>query len=249
MRKIHLVFGCAVFMVPAAAHAELGVGLSTSAAINFKTGEYLPKIDPDTGFKFTNTTLDLMLTLFTERFFVTVNYDTPLKEDYSILNGGTIEVEMTRLDEGITFGYDVYRGLNLFLGYKIGETEGKSVRTTGTSASTVNYLDKGPFVGLSYGYNFGAMGTLSASVAYASFEGEIRSNNEITSVTRTTSGDTSGLSYGIKWSTGLQTGALFSIGFKQNLYKFVDKDLSLGNSNDLKQNFDIFYVQVSSDFK
>lgn len=247
MRKTLLGLGCAGLMIPSVSLAELG--MSAGAAINFKTGEYIPRLDADTGFKFTNTTLDLMLTLFTERFFLTLNYDAPLKEDYSVLNRGTIEVEMTRLDEGITFGYDVYRGLNLFLGYKIGETEGKSVRTTGTSAGTVNFLDKGPFAGLSYGYNFGALGTFSASVAYASFNGKITNINEITNATQSTSGSTTGLSYGIKWSKGLQTGAQFSIGFKQNLYEFVDKDLTLGNSNDLKQDFDIFYVQVASEFK
>lgn len=249
MSRIRAALGVAASMFPATLLADLGVDMSTSAAINFKTGEYLPKADPDTGFKFSNTTLDLTLTLFTDRFFLALNYDAPLKEDYSVVNGGTIEVETTRLDEGITLGYDVYRGLNVFLGYRTGETEQKTVRTNGSTAITANYYDKGPFAGLSYGYSLGAAGTLSASVAYARFDGEIITQNQITDVIRSTGGTTSGLSYGIKWSRDLRTGATFSIGFKQNLYKFEDEDLGFGATNDLEQNFDIFYVQVSNDFK
>jgi hypothetical protein len=241
--------GTAVWLFPSISLADLEVGTSVSAALNFKTGEYLPRVDPDTGFKFSNTTLDLTLTVFTDRFFVAVNHDAPIKEDYSVVNGGTIEVETTRLDQGITVGYDVYQGLNVFVGYKIGETELESVRTTGSTAITVNYKDEGPFAGLSYGYNFGAAGTVSGSVAYADFDGEIRSRNHITGITRTTGGTTSGLSYGIKWSKELRTGAVFAIGLKKNLYEFKDKDLAFTTSNDLEQDFDITYVQVSSDFK
>lgn len=250
MRKSRLTLGIAVLIFPTTLLADSDLRLSASTAINFKTGEYVPKSDPDTGFKFTNTTLDLALILSTSRFFVALNYDSVLKEDYTVINKGTIEVEITRRDEGLTIGYDVYRGLNVLLGYKIGETEQQTVRTNGMTAKSGSYFDKGPFVGLSYGYNLGAVGTLSASVAYANLKGEISVLNQLTQVSQSTGGTTSGLSYGIKWSKDVRDGTTLSIGYKQNKYRFVDKDISLsgGSPSDLTQDFGILYVQATNYF-
>lgn len=235
-------------MPPGIAIADAPFNMATSVAAGFKNGEYLPKSDPDTGFRFSATSLDLAMDFYTDRTFVTINYDVPIKDDYSIVNGGTIEIDSTRIDAGITLGYNVYRNLNLFAGYKIGETKQKYVRTNGTSAGVIVYHDAGPFAGASYGYSLGAAGSVSGSIAYALFNGQIRRHDLLTDVIQDTSGITSGLSYGVKWSRGLRNGTTFSIGYKLNAYDFADRDMGFGSNSDLRQNFDILYVQVSSEF-
>jgi len=240
--------GLAMLFFPAVLLADDPLQFSASTAINFKTGQYLPKLDPDTDFKFKNTTLDLGFTLFTGRYYVALNYDTTIKEDYTVINKGTIEVESTRLDQGITAGYDIGGGLGVFLGYKTGKTEQDTVRTNGTTAILISYYDKGPFAGVSYGYSFGKAGSFSASLAYANMDGEIRRTNEITEVTQRTTGTTSGLSYGIKWTKEVREGRTLAIGFKRHDYDFKDKDMAVSRTGDISQKFDIIYVQMSDFF-
>jgi len=236
---------------PAVLLADDPLQFSASTAINFKTGQYLPKADPDTGFKFKNTTLDLGFTMFTSRYYVALNYDTTIKEDYSIVNGGTIEVETTRLDQGIAAGYEIGGGLGVFLGYKIGETEQHAFRPAGADAVSLSYYDKGPFAGVSYGRSFGKAGSFSASLAYANMDGEISESDHVTGVTERTTGTTSGLSYGIKWTKEMREGRTLAIGFKRHDYRFKDKDMALSGgsgSSDLDQKFDTIYVQMSDFF-
>jgi hypothetical protein len=239
--------GLAMLFFPTVLLAD-DLQFSANTAINFKTGQYVPKVDPDTGFKFMNTTLDLGFTMFTSRYYVALNYDTTIKEDYTVINKGTIEVETTRLDQGITAGYDIGGGLGVFLGYKTGRTEQDTVRTIGTTAKLISFYDKGPFAGVSYGHSFGKAGSFSASLAYANMDGEIRVTDELTTVTQRTTGTTSGLSYGIKWTKEVREGRTLAIGFKQHDYRFKDKDMGLGGSQDLDQKFDIIYVQMSDFF-
>jgi hypothetical protein len=247
MKNIRMSVVLAVLFFPAVSPAD-DLQFASSAAINFKTGEYVPRNDPDTGFKFKNTTLDLGFTVFTSRFYVALNYDTTLKEDYAVINNGTIEVNITRLDYGITAGYELGGGVGVFAGYKTGETEQETVRTTGATAISLSYYDKGPFVGLSYGRNFGKPGSVALSVAYADFDGEIQRTNEITGVKQKTTGTTSGLSYGIKWTKEVREGRTLALGFKRHDYRFEDKDTALGVSNNLEQTFNIIYVQMSEYF-
>jgi hypothetical protein len=221
---------------------------STSAAINFKTGEYTPKLDEDSGFKFTNTTLDLGFTVFTSRYYLALNHDSTLKEDYAIVNGGTIEVDITRLDYGITAGYDLGGGFGVFVGHRIGETEEEAVRVTGTTADVISFRDKGPFAGVSYSHSFGNVGSFSASLAYANFDGEIDVRDAQTSERERTTGKTSGLSWGIKWTKGKRDGTSVSVGFRHQDYDFKDKALGFGDDQSLKQTFDTFYVQISDFF-
>jgi len=149
-----------------------------------------------------------------------------VKEGFSIVNGGTVEV--------------------YFLDKKIGETKETIVRTNGAYTRNSCFLDTGPFVGLSYGYQFGTAGTLSTSLAYASLKGEFGSQDLVTKAITKTRGSTSGLSYGIKWSKDLRSGTTLAIGIKQNKYDFKDEDMGFSLSQDLKQNFDILYIQTTS---
>src|SRR5687767_6753435 len=66
MKNIRMSVVLAVLFFPAVSPAD-DLQFASSAAINFKTGEYVPRNDPDTGFKFKNTTLDLGFTVFTSR--------------------------------------------------------------------------------------------------------------------------------------------------------------------------------------
>jgi len=239
-----------VLVYPATLWADFDLRFAASTTLNFKEGEYIPKNDPDTGFKVSTTTIDLSLTVFSNRFFVAANYDPSIKDDYTVINGGTIELNTSRLDAGITVGYDVWKGFNVFVVYKHGETEEKSVRTTGTTAAEITFTDKGPFAGIGYGYNFGRFGALSASVAYANFDSEIRRHNLIADLIEKTGGTTSGLSYGVKWSRDIRDGTTLAFGFRKNLYDFVDKDMAIGSyDNSLKQEFSILSAQVTNYFK
>ncbi len=199
------------------------------AAVNYKTvgfavgkKEFAPQY----------VTLDMSLTTAYRGFYLGANYDVSLK-DYVTLNntpagGGGVDnsiVTFSRQDAGMTFGHNVWKSMNLFVGYRLGETSAHvfSDLTSGARNSSIAFLTKGPFLGASYGFAMGKRGTLLLSAAYAAMLSEVteRSTPSIGAAeNRDLEGSANGYSVGIGWTGPLEGTLAYTVAYKFSKYKF-----------------------------
>jgi hypothetical protein len=141
----------------------------------------------------------------------------------------------------------VTKNWSLFAGFKYGKTEMTFVprdfdeevdeeEEENEVPDTVeltdeSYLQKGPFIGASYSWQFEKAGSLSVSLAYASLhatnnfsantdeEEEEEELTEFDDLTGRIKGDTKGFSYGLSWSMPLSSNLIFQTRFKINDYQ------------------------------
>ncbi len=156
------------------------------------------------------------------------------------------ETKVERSDASITFGANVWRGLNVFTGYMEGRTRLTPEPTCYTyplPCSALNlavdlenekrgeyrqkYTEKGPYVGLSYGWQIGDAGTLSASFAYAEMKGTFTDNYVTTSYGDehfNFTGDSIGTSLGVTWSSPLGESSSYFFDLRQQKYSMKGRD-------------------------
>jgi hypothetical protein len=154
----------------------------------------------------------------------------------------------SRKDLDLTLGYRVTKNWSLFAGFKYGKTEmtfiprdfdeevdeeeeDESEAPDTVELTDESYLQKGPFIGASYSWQFEKAGSLSVSVAYASLdttnnfsantdeEEEEEELTEFDDLTGKVKGDTKGFSYGLSWTMPLSSNLLFQTRFKINDYQ------------------------------
>lgn len=201
-------------------------------------------------------TLDLGMTLAYRSFYVSFSYDSSIKDDVTHnttpSGSGTPDdsiVYSSRVDGAATIGYNAWRGLTVFGGYKYGESKGLGFAdATGSVENFENRLiSNGPFLGASYSFRFQDKGSLDLSVAYAIMDGESKYASASTRVVQ--QGDETGFSYGIAWSGALSETAGYTVGLKANRYTF-DADPLSGSTEDpdIDEIHNIFYLAVQKYF-
>jgi hypothetical protein len=153
----------------------------------------------------------------------------------------------SRKDLDLTLGYRVTNNWSLFAGFKYGKTEmkfiprdideeidddGEAEQQKIFKLTTESYLQKGPFIGASYSWQFEKAGSLNVSLAYAFLDAtdnffantdeEEEEEEEITEfddLSGQVKGDTKGFSYGLSWTMPLSSNLLFQTRFKINAYQ------------------------------
>ena len=184
----------------------------------------------------------------------TVDVDETLSPAHSgpaaayYLNVPGHETKVKRDDKSITVGMNVWEGMNAFMGYM----EGKTILTPeptcalpipifplctalNLAADLENeqrgdyqqvYTERGPYVGVSYGWQIANVGTLSASFAYARMAGDFRDNYIINAGDNhfDFAGDSVGTSLGLNWTVPLGESLTGFIDLRQQKYSMDGKD-------------------------
>lgn len=200
-----------------AAGGSVGLGFVTK---RLDYNLYTLKVNP------TTNALALNGTLFYGRTYASVEHEVQVTGDtaYQFSSGGGVATtnEFDRRDSGLTIGYNIWRGLSIFGGYKYGATQVTSLATSDSQEFTNRA--SGPFLGLSYGFRIGE-GVLGVSIAYANFKAmlEHRFLGPTTTGTDIPS-KTTGNSYGISWSAPLTKELHYRLSLKTNRYKFTVND-------------------------
>jgi hypothetical protein len=183
--------------------------------------------------------------------YLIVEADRPFSQEISYLPGTTpVQLALQREDESATMGFNPWRSLNLFAGYKRGQTE-LTTFPAGGSTELLEFVfdESGPFAGASYSFDF-ASGQLMLSLAYADLPTSVTRTVLRDSTAETTHGNTSGLSYGFKWTGNLAESLDYQIGIKTTNYEFDDADLVIDAGKDMStdQTYRIFFVGLSKVF-
>ena len=267
MKKIYSLFLVVLILaVPAAgARAEEDSDFAVVGGVSFGF--------KDVGFDITGkkfkpqfVTVDVSFTAAYKRAYLTLDYDPSIKDyvthdDAPNANGGIDNQTLlfSRLDYSATLGYNVWRDLNLFAGYKFGETR-VNLFSDATVFDTfpptelerlnqeVSLRESGPFAGLSYAFRF-EKGSLSMSAAYAKLGGKFVFTNIAGKVV--SKGDTDGLSIGLGWSGPLAGNLSYAVGYKGHRYKYRQDSITDTNtpedfSSDVSYN--MFYIGIANYF-
>jgi long-subunit fatty acid transport protein len=181
------------------------------------------------------------------------NWQLSLNASTSLADADIAEEEdlgqASRKDLDLTLGYRLNKNWSLFGGYKYGKTsmtfiprdfgeeedeevQEESPPQNATGITDESYLQKGPFIGASYSWQFEKAGSLSLSIAYAYLDA---TNNfaantdeeeedeeelaEFDDLTGRVKGDTQGFSYALSWTMPLSSNLLFQTRFKINDYQ------------------------------
>lgn len=192
-----------------------------------------------------------------DRFYVSLKYENSFESNADSDVPGTAAIDfsaspplvtkaetaVTRTDFSIAFGYNAWRGLNVFVGYLDGETELTPDPITTPDGATnfaqnqwekdgstyrQTYQETGGFVGVSYGWVIGEAGTISVSGAYAFMEGTYKDNYYAGKFRY--EGDSQGLSLSVTWSAALTDHVGYFVDLRRQAYDF-DGDDDTGNSD------------------
>ena len=210
-------------------------------AVNYKAVSFevsQKKFDP------TYVTLDLAVTMAYRGFYLGGNYDVSLKDFVTINNtpsgGGGLDnsvITFSREDLAATFGYNVWKTMNVFAGYRQGETTGyvfSDLANLIPRNTNIVFLTKGPFIGTSYGFAMGKRGTLLLSAAYAAMSGEVTILSYLENGTYESThaqGPANGYSVGLGWTGPLEGSLVYTVAYKYSKYSF-DQDNTTNPSDD-----------------
>lgn len=153
------------------------------------------------------------------------------------------ETDIEREDQSITFGYNAWQNLNVFVGYMKGKTTlSPDAMCPGICTTPManlaydhhvvnigsyeqEYTEEGFFAGLSYGYRVSDIGTLSASIAYASMDGQYKDNYAaLPAENFDFEGDSTGFSIGLTWSAPLTDRVGYFVDLRRQAYSMDAKD-------------------------
>ena len=150
----------------------------------------------------TFTTLNLSFTGVRDKLYITANTDLPFSSEFYNFSdqGGDVIRSIKREDYSLTAGYNLYKRINVFGGYSYGSNDylNESFSSPGT-INSVKETDSGFFLGSNYTHDFDRYGAITATIAYALFDGEIKSNIPSSDIYNNT-GDTDGFSFTITYS-------------------------------------------------
>lgn len=197
------------------------LGFDMGLGFNSKKLEYSVA---DVKFKPRFNTLAINATTFYSRASITAEHEVMLTSDpiYGAdAFGAANTVDFKREDSALTLGYNAWRGLTVFGGYKQGSTTTYALYPADSQVFT--NTASGPFIGVNYGFRIGD-GVLGVSFAYADLRGETSLLFLGSSVGTDVPGKTRGSSYGISWSAPLTPELQFRLSLKTNRYKFTVND-------------------------
>lgn len=199
-----------------------------TVGINFKSLEFKRAYDTSTT-QATFIMADLTVTAAFDDFYMQLNTNQPLSEEKTSDSIGEILVE--RDDVTLTMGcncLDSIEKLTLFIGYNTGTTLING--TVPGSTFQEDYKDSGFFIGGSYPLFTTKYGGLTGVAAYASLDGSLHLQDEVTVTDEIIEGDTAGFSYGFSWNGGLSKTMNYSLSIKQQIYVFESEEFSLDKS-------------------
>ena len=219
------------------------VRLVTGLSLGYSDFSFPEKLDHNISFPSANIPIALTMG----------NWQLALNASSSLTDADIAEEEDTgkasRKDLDLTLGYRVTKNWSVFTGFKYGKTamtfvprdfdeevdpeEGVDEEEEADvfEMTKESYLQKGPFIGISYSWQFEKAGNLSLSVAYATLqatnnfsantdeEEEEEELTEFDDLTGQVKGDTKGFSYGLSWTMPLSSNLLFQTRFKINDYQ------------------------------
>jgi len=260
MKTIHslvLIFILLSSVEQYAIAAEDSWNIIPNAAINFKTSDFNIS---QTAFDPKYTTLNLTLTSTYNKFFISGNFDQSIKDESKFFIDGSQSFifNATRVDSGLTFGYNIWKSLSVYGGYIYGKTDitlfsqeailpmtTNPVPNPSEANTSVSFEEEGLFLGTSYGIEF-TKGSINLGIGYADLDGEIQflalNGSNIVP------GDTTGFSYAINWTAPLSGTLNYNIGIKIKQFKFKDTRNPKSEDLSFNENFTIFIVGVSNYF-
>lgn len=248
MKQYHPAFiATLVLLLPATSLATQGIDIDTSfdVALKRETWDFSSKGKDLNDINADFTSLDFLVRTTIGGFFIAANYDTALDAD--IIRGTSGEfLESDRKDSSLTLGYGLPANINIFGGYKYGQTEiiGEDLNGVVIEGVRISMTEKGPFVGASYFQRIGKGSGLGVSTAYAFLDGLFKIEQGTNSLEL--DGDTKGFSYGIFWTGTFSQGIYYKLGYKLNRYEFkttLPSDKSITNNEDMN----IFQMTLSFD--
>jgi len=232
---------------PSIAMAESDFQVGGAVGIQSKQVEFSYS---DINLKPTFQMITYALTASYGRFFANLELEAMIEGDSQYYrdtsSNRTVTFDFKRSDSTITLGYNLWRGLSVFGGYKQGETEA----TLSSVAFDIQQLvvsEKGPFAGIAYGQPIGKKGTLAVSAAYASFDAESIVRFVGFGAEFKSGGTTSGLSYGVSWTGSLSESSYYRLSYKINEYRFKDKDQVFADTS-TDENYRIVGLSVGTNF-
>ena len=197
-------------------------------------------------------TLTASVTAIYAKAYVSVKIENSIGDaiaDSSVPFAGP-EVPAEREDLSITFGYNVWKTMNVFVGYMDGETsvrptpncgapDGSDIRDCNAAQLSSDagqiyqqtYTEDGMYLGASYAWKFVDVGTLSLSIAYAELDGTYEDNynpdfNDDKDFKY--EGDSEGLSFGVNWSAPLTKHVGYYVDLRRQSYEM---DGEVANAN------------------
>ena len=186
--------------------------------------------------------LDTSLTLVSDKFYISANYDSSIKDDLQVL--GTTAISFSREDYAVAAGYGVWKQVSLFAGYKSGKTEVITINQFGTDPNEENKFEEdGPFFGLSVSHNLSDISTLGMSIAYAKLDGSVTTSGG------KAEGDTTGLSVGLNLSGSLSETVDYQVGLKAIRYEFYHDTPPASEDVSSDLDFDILTIGVKRYFR
>ncbi|THB65711.1 MAG: hypothetical protein D6B27_08050 [Gammaproteobacteria bacterium] len=209
------------------------VTIIPSASFGLRTLTFDNTVGRETG-KISGTfgNLNLGIAAAYKDFYAAVSYDTSLFTDpvSSTVDRTEPVSEIARTDFSITAGYSYFsignHSFSAFGGYKYGETELEPSRTELLPAGHEKpddflyvYDEGGFYLGHSYSVYIESAGSLSMMVAYAWLDGSLEDNG-VAAERYNYEGDSTGFSFGFKWSGSLADNLSYSINLKDQFYTF-----------------------------
>ena len=240
------------------------INVITKVAVNNKSSELIIR---DRKFTPTFTTLDLSATTAFDRYFVTFNAESSVKDavltDGRDNNGPT---SYSRQDYNVTFGYN-FDFATVFGGLRTGNTDAKYATLTSKKVGTETIYklenkafgteSSGFYIGISKGIRFEGKGNLSASLAIASLDGTVSLSEPFVNTSQflvgppppeNINGSAIGTSIAVTWSGKVSDNVDYSISLKNNSFNFTDNVLFGGLDLSYQENFTTFSLGLTHFF-
>lgn len=230
------------------AEESSGIDVIIHASVAQKDMEFKIR---DREFTPTLKVLNLALTGAVGDYYITLDHETTLENGVEADPGGVIFY--SRSDTNLTFGYSLFQSSSVFGGYRTGKT---TATYTGSNDEFTS-ASQGYFLGASYSHSFNSYGSLNASLAAASLDGEISLSEPFadTSVFIVTpnppskiEGKANGFSFGLAWSGQVSKNTLYQISYKIHRYEFEDQVVFAGIDLSYEENFDTIAIGITHFF-
>ena len=270
-----------VFLVLISAHSTHARDISYSLGTGFGLRSFDVTQTTDIANSDTLTTLNadyfsinLNAAAAIDNFFTRLEYETSLQDDTTFSDSEGRDprfspVEIGRDDYTFTLGWYAWQNLSVSMGYKYGDSRGKSFgegvdSNNGEfidSIRTTQFIQSGPFLGVGYNIIFDELGVLSLSYAYALFEGQyseegntfirdIPDANDPDTLTRLARGDlvnegsSHGNSISIAWQGRINQLAAYFVQFRYQDYNY-DTNMDINISAYTLNNGQLIHVDQS----
>jgi hypothetical protein len=214
------------------------------------------KID-DREFTPSFVSLDFFVTALFGKTYISINHEQSIKDDVESAedaDGVRGLVYYSRSDTSLTIGYPVFEHLNIFGGYRQGETSAYWSVTSDSFGSS----SQGVFLGGSTSYAVGNKGAIGLSLAIASLQGEVSLQEPFVDTQSILAlnpnppsdikGSAVGYSLGLNWSGGISKDTSYVVAYKLHLYEFEDTENFGGTDLSYEENFSTVSVGVSHFF-